>query len=293
MYPRPIKNYFAPDNVEQALQLLQEYSTRARLLSGGQSLIPQLKARETTAECLIDLNRVDGLSTIELSGDELVIGAMVRHADVIKSPLVALHCPLLVDAVNCVGDPQVRNRGTLGGSLAFADPLADLPVATIAVGARIVARAEGGKSRIIDIDAFFRGPRQTALAPDELLVEIRIPVAGPRGAGAYCKQSHVMNGTPLICIGVQLELDESSACARATIVVGGLHSMPARAEAAMKRMIGARLDAKAIADAARLAAAEIEVPADFRASAEYRRNLIRHYVGLMTRTALARAGSRT
>ena len=191
MYPRPIEHYFAPTSLPQALDLLAEYQAGARLLAGGQSLISQLKARETSAACLIDLNRIAGLANVEEKDGALVLGAMVRHAELLNDPQIGRLCPILIDAAGSIGDPQVRNRGTLGGSLAFADVFSDLPVAALALNVECVAVKKGGASRNIHIDDFFAGPGKTALGPDELLTEVSIPAIGAGHGGAYAKQSHV------------------------------------------------------------------------------------------------------
>ena len=290
MYPRPIEHYFAPTELAQALELLGRFGARARLLSGGQSLMTQLKAREIDTDCLIDLNRIPGLSTIEEQDGELVIGAMVRHAELLADPLIARRCPILADAADCIGDPQVRNRGTIGGSLAFADILTDLPVAVSALDARIVAVKDGGGNRSIGIGDFFLGPRRTALAADELLSEIRIAAPGPGSGGAYCKQAPMVNGFAIVCVAVQLQIDAGANCRQAAIVVGGLASMPRRASAAMRHLLGRTLSTQHIKEVAVVAAQEIEVVTDFRASADYRSNLIGHYVETLIHRAVNRAG---
>ena len=291
MYPRPIEHYFAPTSLPQALDLLAQHQAGAKLLAGGQSLISQLKARETSAACIIDLNRIAGLSYIEEKDGVLVLGAMVRHAELLSDPLVGRRCPILVDAAGSIGDPQVRNRGTFGGSLAFADVFSDLPVAALALNAEVVAVKKGGVSRNIRIDDFFAGPGETALGADELLSELRIPTIGAGHGGAYAKQSHVVNGLALVSVGVQLKLDNTAACESASIVVGGLSSTPARANAAGEHLIGDQLTARKIAHAAELASQEVDVRSDFRASEDYRRSLIAHYVGTLTQMAVERAGA--
>ena len=292
MYPRPIEHYFAPTSLPQALDLLAQHQAGAKLLAGGQSLISQLKARETSAACIIDLNRITGLSTIEQKDGVLVLGAMVRHAELLSDPLVGRVCPILVDAAGSIGDPQVRNRGTFGGSLAFADVFSDLPVVALALNTECVAVKKGGVSRNIRIDDFFAGPGETALDPDELLSQIRIPAIGAGHSGVYAKQSHVKNGLALVSVGVQLKLDHTSQCEAVSIVIGGLSLLPARADAAGQHLIGQELTAQTIARAAELASQEVDVRSDFRASEDYRRSLIAHYVVTLTQLAVERAGDR-
>jgi CO/xanthine dehydrogenase FAD-binding subunit len=290
MYPRPIDHYFAPTDLDEALKLLSEHAGGARVLSGGQSLIPDLKARKDTAKCIVDINRVPGLATVEFAGGTLRIGTMVRHAEMIRNPIINEHCPVLSDAARCIGDPQVRNRGTIGGSIAFADTLADLPVAVTALKAQVVTVKTGGEGRSLGIEEFFLGPRKTTLADDEMIREIVIPGLGAGCGGAYVKQSHVVNGIALSSTAIHLHLDESKKCTSASIVIGGLTSMPARASKAEDYLVGSVIDDRVIAEAAETAAREIDVVTDFRASAEYRRNLIRHYVIEMIRLSVNRVG---
>lgn len=290
MYPKPIENYFAPTSLAEALTLLGEYRGGARLLSGGQSLMPLLKARGASAKTIVDINRIPDLAYIEHVNGELRLGAMVRHAAVLRDPLIASVCPLLQDAVRSIGDPQVRNRGTLAGSLAFADALSDIPVAAVALKANITTVSPAGQSRTLGIDEFFLGPRRTALGEDEIVREISFPDCSEQSGGAYIKHAHVTNGYALLSVGVQLTIDDGSACTQASIAIGGLESMPTRAESAADHLIGSNLDAGVVAQAARIAADEIVVHSDFRASADYRRNLIEQYTGQMIDSARKRAG---
>lgn len=290
MYPKPIENYFAPTTLDAALKLLGEYSGGARLLSGGQSLMPLLKARGASARTIVDINRIPGLANIEHSNGELRLGAMMRHATVLRDPLIGSVCPLLQDAVRSIGDPQVRNRGTIAGSLVFADALSDIPVAAVALKANITAVGPAGQSRTLGIDEFFLAPRKTALGEDEIVREICIPDCTDNSGGAYIKHAHVSNGYALLSVGVQLMIDEGGNCTAAAVAIGGLESMPARAATAEGHLIESALDGRAIAQAAKAAAAEIAVDTDFRASAEYRRNLIEQYVGQMIERARQRAG---
>ncbi len=290
MYPKPIENYFAPTSLDDALKLLNEYGGGARLLSGGQSLMPLLKARGASAETIIDINRIPGLAGIEHVNGELRLGAMVRHAAVLRDPLIGRVCPLLQDAVRSIGDPQVRNRGTIAGSLVFADALSDIPVAAVALRASVTAVGSSGESRIVGIDEFFIGPRKTTIREDEIVREVCFPGCIENSGGAYIKHAHVTNGYALLSVGVQLTIDDGGNCSAAGIAIGGLESMPARATTAEAHLVGSTLDGRTVAQAAQAAADEIATYTDFRASAEYRRNLIEQYVGQMTERARQRAG---
>src|SRR5271155_3308172 len=180
MYPRPIERFFAPTTVTEALQLLGEYRGNAKLIAGGQSLMPMLKVRLLEAQCLIDLNRVQALAEIREDKDGLTLGAMVRHADVEANPFIRANYPILADAARVIGDPQIRNRGTIGGSLVHADPAADYPAVVMALDARLTLTKSSAESRTIQASEFFLSPMITAISDDELLTAIRLPKPAAR-----------------------------------------------------------------------------------------------------------------
>ena len=178
--------YEVATSVEHANTLLQQGGEDAKLLAGGHSLLPLMRLRLARPSLLVDIGRLDDLSYVKESGDTVSIGALTRHHDVQNSPVLAQHCPLLAHTAGLVGDPQVRHRGTIGGSVAHGDPASDLPSALLALGAEFVARGASGERTIAASD-FFTGLLETALAPDELLVEIRVPKLGANTGWSYVK----------------------------------------------------------------------------------------------------------
>jgi carbon-monoxide dehydrogenase medium subunit len=288
MYPKEIESYFAPTSVDEALRLLGQHR-EAKFIAGGQSLMPMLKLRLLEPKCLIDLNRIAGLSEIRDNGRAVTVGAMVRHADMAANTLVERTLPLLHEAARGIGDPQIRNRGTIGGSLAHADPSADYPTAILALDAQMTVAKLDGTRRTIEARNFFTGPLSTALATDELLTEVAIPKPPPRSGGAYLKHALVAGDFAVISVAVQLTLDQAGKCARATVVIGGLPAGPAHAQGVAEILAGSALDSATLGKAAQLAAQAVEVASDARASATYRRNLIHSYVPIVIQRAKQRA----
>lgn len=288
MYPKPIESYFAPATVNEALRLIREHPD-AKFIAGGQSLMPMLKLRLLEPDCLIDLNRIAGLRDIREKDRTISVGAMVRHAEVASDGLIARVLPLLHDAARVIGDPQIRNRGTIGGSLAHADPAADYPTAVLAIDGRIIAAKPGGASRALEARNFVTGPLSTALASDELVTEIVFPKPPPHSGGAYLKHALVAGDFAVISVAVQLSMDAGGGCKSASVVIGGLPAGPARAAGASEVLVGSDLDAETLANAAERAEKETEVASDARASAAYRRNLIRSYVPVVIQMARRRA----
>jgi CO/xanthine dehydrogenase FAD-binding subunit len=293
MYPKAIESYFAPTTIDETLRLLAEHRDSAKLLAGGQSLMPMLKLRLVEPGCLIDLNRIPALAAIREADGALCLGAMARHAEVAAHPLVAASYPLLADAARLIGDFQIRNRGTIGGSLAHADPSADYPVAMLALEARMVLSKAGGGRRVVGADQFFVGPLTSVLAADELLTEIQLPKPAARVGGAYVKHSLVAGDFALVSVGVQLTLSTNGRCERAMIAIGGLPARPAYARQAAALLAGIVLDDAVCARAGEMAAGEVEVGTDVRASEAYRRGLIASYVPAMIKRARERAGGAT
>ena len=290
MYPRPIERFFAPTTITEALRLIGEYRGNAKLIAGGQSLMPMLKVRLVETQCLIDLNRVQELAEIREDGDGLCLGPMVRHADVAANPLIRERYPILADAARAIGDPQIRNRGTIGGSLVHADPAADYPVAVLALDARLTLTKPSAESRIVQASEFFRAPMMTDIREDELLTKIVLPKPDERSAGAYEKKTIVAGDFAIISVAAQLAFDKGGRCARARIVIGGAASGATLAVRASGLLAGNKLEDALCAKAAEAAAQEVEVASDGRASALYRRELIKSLVPTMIRRAQQRAG---
>src|SRR5262245_59359496 len=222
--------YVAARSVDEALQLVEKHGEEGKLLAGGHSLIPAMKLRLTSPRTLIDLGTVPGLSGVRTDGGNLVIGALTVHADVAASDLVRKHLPGLADAASVIGDVQVRNRGTIGGSVAHADPAADLPVILTALNASFVAKSPSG-SRVIAADGFFTDFYSTAMTLNEILTEIRVPLPSPGSGTAYAKLPHPASGYVVVSAAAMITREASGACTAARVAIGGMGSGPVRASA--------------------------------------------------------------
>ena len=287
MKPPPFA-YAAPDTLEEALGLLTEHAAaEPRVLAGGQSLIPLMNFRLAKPGYLVDLRNVAGLSGIRRDGDVLVVGAMTRMAEVERSPEVAVAAPLVTEAVGLVAHAPVRNSGTVGGSLAHADPAAELPAVALALDAELVAAGPGG-TRVIPAAGFFQGPYSTALAPDEILTEIRLPVWP--GGHAFTEFSRVHATFAVVAVAALVELDgDSDRIRRAALALAGVAPTPVRATAAERALAGATADPGTIRAAADAAAASLSPAGDLHASPETRRGLARTYLRRGIELAVARA----
>lgn len=272
-------DYESPKTLNEALSLLASRED-AKLLAGGHSLLPAMKLRLAAPALLIDLGRVGGLDYIRDAGDSISIGALTTHATVAASQLLQASSPLLAQAASHIGDIQVRNRGTLGGSLAQAHPSADYPAAVLALGAQIVARSNGGE-RIIAAGDFFTGMFTTALRPEEIITEIRVPKT-TGAATVYKKFAHPASGYAVVGVAVVLR-GNSARIEEAAIGITGVGEIAYRATAAEAALRGK--PASSIADAAQHAADNVEALGDNYASAEYRR----HLAQVFTRRALQEA----
>ena len=276
--------YCAARSVEEAMALLTKYGDDAKLLAGGHSLIPAMKLRLATPKYLIDLGRVPGLRGVRVDGDSLAIGALTVHADVASSDLVRQHVPGLAEAAALIGDVQVRNRGTIGGSVAHNDPAADFPVILLALNAAFVLVSPSG-SRTVAAADFFVDFFTTALAAHEVLTEIRVPLPAPGAGTAYAKLGHPASGYVVVSAGVLIQRQSSGQCASARIAIGGLGSGPRRAAATEAALQGQALTPEVIAAAATRAAEGTEPDGDAYASAAYKR----HVAGVYARQAIAEA----
>ena len=280
--------YVAAHSVEQALELLAQHGEEAKLLAGGHSLIPAMKLRLQSPRTLIDLGTVPGLRGARIDGNNLLIGALTLHADVASSDLVRKHVPGLAEAASVIGDVQVRNRGTIGGSVAHADPAADLPVILTALNASFVAQSPAG-SRRIAVDDFFTDFFTTAMSANEILTEICVPMP-PAGSGtAYAKLPHPASGYVVVSAGALITRQASGTCAAARVAIGGLGSGPVRAIATEMELQGKPLTAQVIAGAAAKAAEETDPDGDTYASAEYKRHVATVYARKAIEAALERA----
>jgi carbon-monoxide dehydrogenase medium subunit len=269
--------------------MLQQHGDNAKVLSGGQSLIPMMKLRLARPSHLIDINRIPGLSYIKEDGGFLKIGGLTREAELESSELVRSKYPLLLDTTKVIADPQVRNLATVGGNLAHGDPANDHPATMIALGAQVVATGPKGE-RVIAIDDFFVSLFTTSLAQDELLTEIRIPALGPRSGGAYFKQERKVGDFATAAVAVQLTLDGAGAVQKVGIGLTNVGPTPLRAKKAEDALRGKKPDQAVVAQAAQLASDEAQPSSDLRGPAEYKKGLIKELTKRALALALERAG---
>jgi carbon-monoxide dehydrogenase medium subunit len=287
MFPASF-GYVAAHSVEEALQLLTRHGEEAKLLAGGHSLIPAMKLRLASPRTLIDLGTIPGLRGVRIDGDTLVIGALTVHADVAASDLVRQRLPGLAEAASVIGDVQVRNRGTIGGSVAHADPAADLPVILTALNAAFVLQSMSGR-RTVGADGFFTDFYTTAMTVHEVLTEIRIPLPAARSGTAYVKLPHPASGYVVVSAGVLIARQASGSCASARVALGGLGSGPIRARGTETELQGKSLTSEVIAAAAAKAAENADPADDTYASAEYKRHVAAVYARRAIQIAAERA----
>jgi carbon-monoxide dehydrogenase medium subunit len=282
--------YHRPASLQDAVALLGRLGADAKVLAGGQSLIPLMKLRLASPPHVVDLNRIPGLGGIAEKDGALVIGALVRESELEASDLVRKRFPILADACRVIADPLVRNLATVGGNLAHGDPANDHPAVMLALGAEVVAVGPAG-SRRIPVADFFTGPLETALRPAEILTEIRIPLPPPRSGGAYLKLERKVGDFATAGVGVQLALAGGDACLHAGIGLTNVGATPIKARRAEGLVRGHRVDEAVIAAAARAAAEESDPAADLRGSVEYKRDLVRVLTARALRRAVERAGA--
>ncbi len=279
--------YHRPSSVPEALQLLTRLPD-AKLLAGGHSLLPMMKLRLTSPAHLIDLGRIEALRYIRQEGQTLLIGPLATHWGIESSEVVRRAAPVLAEAASRIGDVQVRNVGTIGGSLAHADPAADYPAAILALDAQLVAEGPRGR-RTIPSTEFFTGIFSTALAPDELLVEVRVPVPAGRTGGAYLKFAHPASGFAVVGVAVLIARDGHGRCTRARVGVTGVGPAAYRPKAVEDQLTGAVLDEQTVAAAAAHAADGVDVNEDLFASADYRAHLTKVFTKRAVLAAAQRA----
>ncbi|MFG2793240.1 FAD binding domain-containing protein [Streptomyces sp. NPDC048419] len=277
----PAFDYTRPATVDEAVRTLADAGEEAKVLAGGQSLLPLMRLRLAFPELVVDVGRIAELRGVREDGGTLVIGAMTTHHDVIHDPLVRRHAALLASATATVADPAVRHRGTLGGSLAHADPAADLPAVVLALDGELVAQGPGGR-RTIPARDFFVDYLQSALAPDELLVEVRVPKTD--GWGFHYEKFHrVAQSYAIVGVAALVRRDDGH-IAEARVGLTNMGSTPLRASAAEEALTGAG-DADAIGRATEAAAEGTRPSQDMSASPEYREHLAR----VLTRRAVLTA----
>jgi aerobic carbon-monoxide dehydrogenase medium subunit len=285
----PSFEYLRPKNIPEALAFLEQHGDDAKILSGGQSLIPMMKLRLARPAFLIDINRIAGLSYVKEEGGFLKIGGLTREADLESSSLIRTKYPLLFDTCLVIADPQVRNLATVGGNLAHGDPANDHPATMLALGAQVVATGKKGE-RVIPVENFFVSLFQTALEQGEILTEIRIPAAQQRSSGAYLKVERKVGDFATAAVAAQVTLDDKGAIAKAGIALTNAGPTPIKAGKAEDFLRGKKPDAATIAQAAQLAADDAQPSSDLRGPAEYKKGLIKELAQRAITRAVERAG---
>jgi aerobic carbon-monoxide dehydrogenase medium subunit len=281
-------DYHAPTSIGEATALLVRLGEDAKVLSGGQSLIPLMKLRLANPAHVVDINGIPGLSGIREADGFLRIGALTRESELEESELIRTRYPLLHDTSKVIADPVVRNLATVGGNLAHGDPANDHPATMLALGAEVVAIGTKGERRIA-IGSFFTGPFETSLKPDEILVEIRIPQPAARSGGAYLKLERKVGDFATAAVATQLTLAANGACDQVGIGLTNVGLTPIKATKAEAALKGKAPDEAAIKRAAELAAEASEPSADLRGSVEYKKDLVRVLTARALRRALERA----
>ncbi len=277
--------YFAPTSLNEALKLLSTYKDDAKILAGGQSLVPLMKLRLAKPTHVIDLNRIPDLNYVRADGDRIRIGALTTHAEIENSDIVRRDCPLLTQVAATIGDVQVRNQGTLGGSLAHADPTADMPAAILALDAEIKATGPDGE-RWIKAEDFFVGFLTSNLEPDEILTEIKVPV-WRESKTAYLKAAQRSSGFAVVGVAVRLELEQNGICQDIAIGMTGVGDKPYRAGEVEKLLKGKKLEIGLLERAASKVTSGVDPLEDINGSKEYRTHLAQVYTVRAIQAALA------
>jgi carbon-monoxide dehydrogenase medium subunit len=287
MYPRPFE-YFAPRSLEETMSLLSRYGEDARLLAGGQSLIPLMKLRMSGPRFLIDIKRVAGLSGIRQSDGTMVFGALTRHADIEASETVRAQLPIMYEAASLIADEQVRNCGTIGGSLAHADPAGDWSTTLLALGGRVKCVSLRGE-RTLSIEELEVGPYSTSLAADEVVTEIHVPLPPPGSGGAYVKFERKAGDFAVASVAAQVTLDKAGKCQRVGIGLGAVGLTALRPHAVETMLTGKAITEGLVRDATDAVRGATDCLEDTRGSVEYKRHLVGVLFGRALDTAVRRA----
>ena len=280
-------DFHTPDSIGAAVNLLRQYGDEAKLLSGGHSLVPLMKLRFAQPEHIIDINGIAGLDYIKEEGGFLKIGALVRESALERSSLIQSKFPLIADAAQLIADPSVRNRATVAGNLAHGDPANDHPAVMLALGAQLVLTGGNGE-RVVPITEFFVDMLTTALASDELLTEVRVPMPAENSGGAYLKIERRVGDFAIVAVAAQVCLDSAGNCVSAGIGLTNAGPVPIKATAAEASLAGKALDDGNLAQAGRLASDASDPTSDTRAPAEYKKAMVTQ----LTIRALRRAAER-
>jgi CO/xanthine dehydrogenase FAD-binding subunit len=280
--------YLAPGSVPEVMDLLQQYGDQAKILAGGQSLVPIMNFRLARPEVLIDINGLKELAYIREEADELMIGALTRERDVELAPLVRQKCPLLSEAISYIGHPTIRNRGTVGGSLAHGDPSAEIPTAIYALDGTIKTLGPDGESTFKP-EEFFLTYLTTCLEPSQIVVDVTVPVL-PDGTGwSFVELSRRSGDFAIVAVATVLFMDGNGACTDARICLGGVAPTPVRAQAAEDILSGQTLSDALVKEAGRLAVEATDPESDYHASADYRKAMTE----VLVRKALRSAWEKT
>jgi len=283
-------DYRVPSSIGEAIGLLSE-NEGSKVLAGGQSLLPMMKLRLAAPSVVVDISALPGLSYIRDAGDHIAIGALTSHDSLENDKLIRERFPLITDAVAGIGDQQVRNLGTIGGSACHGDPAGDLPTALLVADAQFVVEGRKGR-RVVQASDFFLDLFTTAVGHDELLAEVRLPYLPRRSASAYMKHAVRHEGFGIAMVGTALTFDDADLCARARIGVGAAGPTPLRASSAEKYLAGKTIDEASIAEAALRVAGEADPPQDMHGSREYRLGVIRALTKSSLKLAMRRAAMR-
>lgn len=283
----PKFDYYRPTSLSEALDLLAQTGGEAKILAGGQSLVPLLNMRLASPTVLIDINHIPELADVRVEEDSLSLGALVRHRTLEESVTVREMCPLLSEAARHVGHVQIRNRGTLGGTLVHADPSAELPAAVAALGGTIVLASRAGLRKVPAAE-FFMGPFMAALEPNEMLVEVHVPIVEGRHGWAFLEVARRHGDFALCGVAVQIQLDDTDRVAQVWIGLTGVDQTPVVPKEAAALLTGKQPTEAIIAEVADAVRNSCEPESDLHGTAEYRR----HLAGVLTRRALHKALSR-
>jgi len=283
----PAFEYLRPKTIPEAIAFLEQHGDDAKILSGGQSLIPMMKLRIARPAYLIDINRISGLSYIKEEAGFLKIGGLTREAELEASGLIRSKYPIILETAHVIADPQVRNLATVAGNLAHGDPANDHPATMLALGAQVVATGSRG-DRVIPIEEFFLSVFSTALEPGEILTEIRIPVPPARSGGAYLKLERKVGDFATAAVAAQLTLDGNGAAQKVGIGLTNVGATPIKAKKAEDFLRGKKLDETNLRQAGQLASEDAQPSSDLRGPAEYKKGLVKE----LAKRALSRAAER-
>lgn len=279
--------YFAPNTVKEAVGLLEKYEDEAKILAGGQSLVPIMNFRLGRPEVLIDINKIQGLDHIKEEGEALLIGALTRERDLELSPLVQERCPILAEAVSFIGHIPIRNRGTIGGSLVHADPSSELPTVICCLDGEMKVVGPSGE-RTLEVEEFFLTYLTTSLEPSEILVEVKIPTVPQDTGWSFVELSRRTGDFAIVGVATLLFMEDGGVCKEARIALGGVAPTPIRAEEAEEVLAGQKITDALIEKAGEGAAEATETEPDYHASAEYRKEMARVFVQKGLHEALSR-----